>query len=138
MQDLRFRLFNGFVGTLAASPLIGVASGLCGFIYAKFKDLPPSKVALAFVVWHATEAFFLTITATFSENKEIKAFCRIAVLITSSVIGTNELKKQGLLGQKMLICAFTIRAIAILAIVNHTFVQQCNSDPIKMDLGVDP
>lgn len=133
MQNLGFRLYNGVVGALVVSPLIGGSMALCGYVYAKFKDLPPGQVALAFAVWHTAEAFFLTITATFSENKKTQAFIRTAVLITSSIIATYELHKQEILGPKMIIFVVAIRVIAIRVIFSHAFTHECKSDPIKMD-----
>lgn len=133
MQNLEFRLYNGFLGVLNTAPFVGGISALGGFVYAKFKDLPSQKVALAFAIWHITESFFVTMAATLSENETTKASLRIAVLITSCIVGTHELQKRGFLGSKLMICLNAIKAIAISANIVKAFTNECKDDLSKVD-----
>jgi hypothetical protein len=122
MASFGVRLVNGIVGSAIAAPFVAAGGALCGFIYAKFADLPAGEVSKAWAVWNVAEAALLQLAASLTENKTAQAFLRATVLTISTTVGIRELQKRELIGPKMTTFLIAIRALGILGILAKEYL----------------
>lgn len=90
----------------------GIRGGLVGFIYSKLANKPVFQTTQAFAIWYAAEGALASFVAAFTNNESHKFLIHTVVAIAGSV-GITELRRRGILGDKMMIFLCAGRALTV-------------------------
>lgn len=122
MVSIGTRFLNAATSTVFQTPKVAVTGALVGYIYGKLANLPAGQLAKAWAIWNvanlAIETFVDSIIEEQSRRGGItRAFVKLVLFNASTGIYIHELRKRGLLGDKMMFAMITIQALANLAFI---------------------
>jgi hypothetical protein len=115
MIKMEARIVNEITKTATQIAYSGLTGVLFGYVYGKLAALPASQIAKAGAIWSIVEKVIEIIACTFTENETSQAVIRTTVTTISTAVGIQELRKRGLLGDKMTILLIIYQALLILA-----------------------
>jgi hypothetical protein len=114
MVSIGQRILNGTIESIKNAPLQVIVGALWGYVYAKFADLPAGQSAKAWAIWIVAEQALLTFADQVIESKSIKATTVITINTTGTYLGITEMRKRGLMGDKMMIFMFVMYVLTTL------------------------
>jgi hypothetical protein len=114
MATIGERIKIGIMSTVGSSPFTGCAGAFFGFIYAKLANLPLAASTKAWAIWNVAERTLLILPWMITENRKARSLLSATILIASTTIGIQEMRKRGLMGDKLMHAVITIKALLIL------------------------
>lgn len=117
MATIQRRIFEGIKETVVYTPLCAGAAALLGYTYARLTDLPPQQAAKAWAIWSAVEYPILTIGSAFGKTEGSQKMIKATLLTATSIIGIQELRNHGLIGNWMTIALIFIRTFLVLSCI---------------------
>lgn len=91
--------------------VVGAIGATGGYFYAKLADLPAGQVAKAFAIWYTAEAALITLVQAWIKDPTPQVAAYVLIHTATTAIGIHELRKRGLLGNKMIIALIACRSI---------------------------
>ena len=98
------------------------AGGLLGYAYAAAANLPARQCAKAWVVWIVAESVILSLGSLLTDKHSTLMFIKAALFTFTSIIGIDEMRKRGLMGDRMLTVILVIRCLIILGFLTNAAI----------------
>lgn len=122
MVSIGTRFVTEMTTVVFQTPKFAVGGALLGYIYGKLANLPAVQCAKAWAILDVASNAILNfadamIEAQSHRGRIAKAFVLSTIRVTSTAIGIHELRKRGLLGDKMMFAMIAIQALANLILI---------------------
>lgn len=102
--------------------LLTAGGALLGYAYAAAANLPARQCAKAWVVWIVAESVILSLGSLLTDKHSTLMFIKAALFTFTSIIGIDEMRKRGLMGDRMLTVILVIRSLIILGLLTNAAI----------------
>lgn len=102
--------------------LLTAGGALFGYAYAAAANLPASQSAKAWAVWMVAESIILSLGSLLTEKHSTLMVIKAAFFTCTSIIGIDEMRKRGLMGDRMLTVILVVRGLIILGLLTNAAV----------------
>lgn len=121
------RLYDECKTSLFYAPLMISGGALFGYVYAALADLPAHQAAKAWAVWSVAELIILSLGSALAETDANRMLIKATLFTFTTVIGINELRRQKLMGDRLMSAAILMRALIIFALLTSAAVSMRRS-----------
>lgn len=112
------------VGTVISNIVLAGYGALVGYVYAKLADLPAGPSAKAWAVLLVAENAMVQLATAITEHRDARAILRITAIVVTGTYGIQEMRKRGLMGDKMMYFIIGLKALAILRCLAEGMVEE--------------
>jgi hypothetical protein len=130
MATIGERIKTEIISTLYTSPTAGCTGALLGYVYAKLANLPVAANTKAWAIWNVAERALLALPWMITEKPKARTLLSVTILIASTTIGIQEMRKRGLMGDKLMYLVIAFKALRILLILSSADEDLFTNEPI--------
>lgn len=98
----------------------GINGAIVGFVYGKLANLPASQTTKAYGIWYAAEGAISNFASAFTNKPSHQLLIRATVIALSGTFGIQELRKRGLMGDKMMAFSCVMRVMGVAALLTFS------------------
>lgn len=122
MKSIGERLYQEAASSAFYTPFVLAGGAFIGYAYATMAGLPASQVARAWAIWVTAEYVITSFGSAFADTQAKLLFIKATLFTLTGSIGIEELRKQKVLGDRMMVTLILIRALTVLGLLTGAAV----------------
>jgi len=124
MTSIEKRINDELYHSAPSFPLIIAGGAFFGYAYATFAHLPAPQAAQAWAVWISAESILLSLGEILGTTEANRTMIKTVFFTFSSLIGIEELRKRGVMGDKVWQASVILRTIIIFGMLLKAVTSQ--------------
>ncbi len=127
-MNIIFNTLDGMIDTAVAAPQVGVNAAFCGYVFARFANMPLQKTTEAFAIWAVAYNALMTLSESIlgkmspydSKSKNaVKLLTKVSLFAAFTYYGIKEIEKRGFMNNNFRYLIIAIQLSAFIARLNQ-------------------